>query len=173
MSVLFTVAAVAVSVVVGTPAGKPGAPGKAFQWDVIPYRAYWLTGPVVRGESREYLWLLVTRGPIEDLAGAKKRPALLFDDLAFTFRTYQKDSLWSDPFRPVQQFGPVSREANTAVLDGVTYKYESCPLKDVVRLLEKPLGTIPVHRGPHPLAGAEQTAKAFRLLLVEQMKAEK
>ena len=36
-----------------------------------------------------------------------------------------------------------------------------------------PLGTLPVQRKEHPLAGTEQTAKAFLFLLKEQMKVEK
>ena len=63
--------------------------------------------------------------------------------------------------------------SKTAVVDGVTYRYDPCPLGDVARLLENPLGTIPIRRREHPLYGAEHTAKAFRVLLREQMKAGK
>jgi hypothetical protein len=89
--------------------------------------------------------------------------------MAMTFRTYQRDSLYGDPFRCVREFGAVDAAAKTAVVDGTTYQYEPSPLGDVVRLLERPLGTIPIHRREDPLAGAAQTAKAFRLLLREQL----
>jgi hypothetical protein len=52
-------------------------------------------------------------------------------------------------------------------------RYEDCPLPDVVRLLERPEGTMPIHRLHDPLAGCEQTAKALRLLLREQLATDK
>jgi hypothetical protein len=56
------------------------------------------------------------------------------------------------------------------MIDGISYAYEPCPLTDLLRLLDKPEGTLPIHRREAPLAGAEVTARAFRLLLLEQMK---
>jgi hypothetical protein len=135
-----------------------------------PYRAYWLTGP---GEQAGYLTLLVTHGPVEGLAGHEKWSDFPLDNMAMTFRAYKKDSLWDSPFKPVLRFGEVDPAERTAVLDGVAYSYEGCDLKDVVRLLEKPFGTIPISRISHPIRGAEHTAKAFRLLLLEQMDREK
>jgi hypothetical protein len=135
-----------------------------------PYRAYWLTGPDGRAG---YLTLLLTHGPVEDLAGHEKWSDLPLDNMAMTFRTYRKDSLWDSPFKPVLRFGEVDPGAKTVVLDGVAYSYEAGDLKDVVRLLVKPLGTHPIHRISHPLQGAEHTAKAFRLLLLEQMDRDK
>lgn len=159
---------------VGLAGDKPDEPAKPIK--PIPrddrYQAYWLVAPAT-GDRTEYQRLLVTRGPIEQLAGVKSGSKLLFDNAAMTFQTYKRDSLWEDPFRSVQQFGAVDAKAKTAVVDGSTYLYEPCPLEDVVGLLEKPEGTIPIHRRVHPLSGAEQTTKAFRLLLQEQMKAKK
>jgi hypothetical protein len=167
------VAATISAAVCGAAVQKQAVQPKAFDRAAMPYRAYWLTRPLARGEAQGYRWLLVTRGAIHDLAGQKKWSDLPFDNVAISFRTYEKDSLWSHPFSLVQQFGPVSADEKTGIVDGVTYNYEPCPLKDVVRLLENPLGTIAVHRGPHRLAGVERTARAFRLLLLEQMKNEK
>jgi hypothetical protein len=132
------------------------------------YRAYWLVGPDKR---RDYLTLMVSPWPVEELAGHTRRSQWLFDNTVMTFQTYERDSLWDVPFKPVGQVGAVDPKAKTVVLDGVSYTYEPGELKDVVRLLEKPLGTIPLHRPYHPLRGAEQTARAFRLLLLEQMEA--
>jgi len=52
------------------------------------------------------------------------------------------------------------------------YRYEECPVAEVLQLLERPEGTRPIHRLHAPLAGAEQTARALRLLLREQMLAD-
>lgn len=138
------------------------------------YQAYWLMVPD-KGERTQYQRVLVTRRPVEKLAGFNSTGfnSLLLDNIAMTFQTYQRDSLWSHPFQCVQQFGAVDATAKTVIVDGTTYLYESCQLEVVVRLLKNPLGTIPLHRQVHPLSGAEQTAKAFRLLLEEQTKVEK
>lgn len=133
------------------------------------YHAYWLT---TKGEG-EYLKLLVTRWPIENLHGYKALSVLPFDNVAMTFQTYKRDSLWGNPFVCVKRFGTVDTTAKSVVVDGTTYTYDLCPVKDVINLFEKPEGTLKIHRREHPLAGAEQTAKAFLALLKEQQKAEK
>jgi hypothetical protein len=135
----------------------------------LPYRGYWLT---IAGDRNEYRTLLVTRGSIETLAGHSSWSALPFDNSAMTFRTYGTDSMWNKPFACVQKFGDVDAKTRTANVDGVAYVYEPCSVQDVIRLLENPDGTIPIHRMERPLGGARQTAKAFCLLLREQMKAE-
>jgi hypothetical protein len=150
---------------------RPATPIKAVRRDA-PYQPYWLS-PAKDGEGAEYQFLLVTHGPVEHLAGQKAWSALPFDNMAMTFQTYKRDSFWDHPFVCVQEFGEVDAKAKTVVVDKVTFSYEACPLRDVVRLLENPTGTIAVHRRVTPLAGAESTAKAFRLLLREQLKAEK
>ena len=132
-----------------------------------PYRAYWLVGPDGR---REYLTLLVTHGPVEDLAGHKAWSKQSLDNMAMTFVTYKKDSLcWDDPFKPVLQVGIVDEKALTVLLDGVKFTYEPGRLEDVLQLMKNPRGTIPISRRKNPLEGAHRTAKAFLYLLQEQL----
>jgi hypothetical protein len=159
------VASAILATVIAAGAPKPGP--KPVEQNPL-YSAYWLVGPDGR---RDYQTLMVTPWPIEKLAGYKKWSDLPFDNMVMTFRTYERDSLWDSPFKPVKQIGAVDSKAKNIVLDGVTYTYEPGDLKDVIRLLEKPLGTIALHRRPHPLHRAENTARAFRLLLLDQMKA--
>ncbi len=143
-------------------------PGAERPDEPAPFHAYWLTGRA--GPDHGYLTLLVTRGPITRPTGTPSvSPPQLFDRAGFTFQTYGKDSFWAAPFQPVKAFGAPDAAAKTVTLDGADYSYEPCPLADVVRLLDKPWGTLLLHRGPPPLDGATQTAKAFRSLLVEQM----
>jgi hypothetical protein len=174
MKLRIAVAAVVTLVAVGAAGDPPVGPApavKPVRCDA-PYRAYWLTDPA-DGPRPEYLRLLVTHGPVEDLAGHAAWSAHPLDNMAMTFRTYRRDSLWGDPFRGVRQVGAVDGTGKTVVIDGTTYRYEPCDLGDVVRLLERPEGELKVARRAPALAGAEQTARAFRLLLREQMKAEK
>jgi hypothetical protein len=167
MKLLFAVLAVLSSAFAGEPqpAPKPVEQTSA-------YRAYWLSGPEPETRSG-YRTLLVTPIPIEKLSGHTRRSEFLFDNTALTFRTYQHDSLWDTPFRPVQHCSAVNPDTKTVVLDGITFSYEPGDLKDVVRLLENPLGTILLNRRQPPLLGAKQTAKAFRLLLQDQIRNEK
>jgi hypothetical protein len=69
--------------------------------------------------------------------------------------------------------GAVDLQGKTVVLDGTTYTYEPGRLEDVARLMDNPDGTLAISRRKDPLEGAKHTAKAFRLLLQEQMKGEK
>jgi hypothetical protein len=118
----------------------------------------------------EYQRLLVTHGPIEALAGHVRWSTLPFDNMAMTFTTYKKESLWDKPFTIVEKIGPVDADAHVVVVDNLSCEYEPCPLQDVIRLLEKPIGPKPAHARVDPLESAHQTAAAFRLLLQEQLK---
>ena len=171
-------------VLVLTAAGTGSAEEKA----ALPrerYHAYWLTRqpPAPGGE---YLELLVSRLPIDRLVAesvglefvfnkAPDRQPPLLDALALTIATYEKDSVWNGDgvplkaLRSIRDFRPKERAVS---VNGKTYRYEECPLADVVRLLERPEGTKPIHRIHAPLGGYEQTARALRLLLREQLRAD-
>lgn len=145
--------------------------------DPPAYRAYWLAPAGERAAT--YQRLLVTIGPIEDLSGRRldmhRSPArpLVFDHPALGFATVGRDSLWEDPFRCIPALGIVDPAARTAEMEGVVYAYEPCPLAEVLRLLEKPLGSGTAHRRIHPLAGAERTAQLFADLLRAQLARER
>ena len=165
MKLLTTIAA---AIALTAPTADPRPVPNAVSHEA-PYQAYWLVG----ADGQAYPTLLITHEPLENLAGHKKSSDLALDNMAMTFRTYKKDSLWDEPFRLVQEVGAVDAKAKTVVLDGANYVYEPGSLEDVVRLMEKPDGTIPISRRVDPLGGAKRTAQAFRLLLQEQMKSEK
>jgi hypothetical protein len=145
------------------------------------YAAYWLT----RADgANEYRMLLIARMPLPDLAKLMKRLAELENVIndapapqilerpALTIATYKKDSIWNDgvPLKPLTRFKNLSETDRTVDVQDVKYNYEQCPLEDVVRLLKSPEGKQPIHRLHAPLAGMEQTARALRLLIEEQMK---
>ena len=171
MRYLITVLTVTALAAVGFSDDQSGGSVKTVRRDA-PFRAYWLMAPD-DGKRTEHQHLLVTHGVIEDLAEHRAWSTFPFDNMAMTFRTYKRDSLWNEPFFCVKVFGAIDATSKTAVVDGATRQYEPCPLTEVVRLLEKPTGSLSVSRISDPLQGANQTAKAFRLLLEEQLKAEK
>lgn len=130
------------------------------------YHAYWLVE--VEPAPSEYQYLLVTLGPLEDLTRMDEAATHPLDAEAMTFRTYGRDSLWRDPFHPVS-VRRVDGSSKAVTVEGIGYRFETCSITDLISLLERPLGTIPISRRMHPLTGMEQTAKAFRLLLLEQL----
>jgi hypothetical protein len=157
------------------PAGAKSAPQQS------GYTAYWLTR--ADGKS-EYRTLLITRMSLPELAKLMKLHAelenvlkdapapQLLDQPALTITTYKKDSIWNDgvPLKPLTRFKDLDEKARTVEVNGVRHHYEECPLADVVRLLKAPEGTEHIHRLHPPLGGMEQTARALRLLVEEQMK---
>lgn len=171
MKSLMMVITVTAMATVGISDDHSGGSVKSVSRDA-PFRAYWLMAPD-EGKRAEYQHLLVTHGAIEELAGHSTWSPFPLDNMAMTFRTYKRDSLWDKPFLGIKVFGAIDAASKTAVVDGASYLYEPCPLADVVKLLDKPLGSLPISRISDPLQGAEHTAKAFRLLLEEQMKTEK
>ena len=146
------------------------------------YVAYWLTShpPDPKGNQYEPI-LLLCRLPIEPLtkwfrdfpANPKqiaKQP--LPETMALTVPTYKKDSIWNfdrRPFKAVQSIANINPKANEVAVNGKQYRYEVCPIKEVVRLLENPEGKLPLHRLHAPLEGVHPTALALRLLLKAQL----
>lgn len=149
----------------------------AEQQDSI-YHAYWLVAAETK--SNGYRKLLITFGPLERYLQMQLRqisfsklngPAgnLILDRPAFTFDTYQDDSLWDHPFENVDSFGHLNVSNNQIVMNGNTYTISDCPMNVVRKLLANPMGTSPLHRRNHPLQGAQMTAQAFARLLEDQI----
>lgn len=150
-------------------AGGDPVPVKGVRRDA-PFHAYWATPR--EQERSKYQLLLVTHGPVENLAGHTAWSKLPLDNMAMTFETYGRDSFWSRPCTPVQKFGAVDAKTRSMEMDGVTYEYEPCSIEQVIKLLKNPLGTLPISRIEHPLTDAKLTCKALRLLLEDQVRAE-
>lgn len=49
-------------------------------------------------------------------------------------------------------------ETNSIVISGETFTWTQAALKDVVRLLRDPMGTIPIHRMHGQLSGRDEPA---------------
>jgi hypothetical protein len=95
----------------------------------------------VNGCSDCYVPLVVTRGPIE----ARR------DQEVAVITTYERDSIWQVQ-RQVLKYPDLAIElaARRIKLGGKLYRYQLVGNTEPVRLLENPLGTIPVHRISHP-----------------------
>jgi hypothetical protein len=148
------------------------------------YAAYWLSRD---GKKSEYRMLLVTRLPLSEVArwlevwnlraaGAPPPAVPILDGAALTISTYKTDSIWNvdlQPLKLVTRFTGLDEKERSVEFDGVRHHYETCALAEAVRLLNAPSGKIPIHRIHAPLAGMEQTARALKLLLEEQLRNDK
>src|SRR5262245_50451454 len=154
-----------------TAVGQP-TPTQA-QVEEPRYAAYWLTGP--KG-SKEYPVLLIARLSFREMVklvnlfGRDDVP--LLERAGLTITTYKKDEIHNPdlrPIKPLTRFGFLNEKERSVEVNGVRYQYEECPLADVVRLLRNIQGKEGIARINAPLAGMEQTARALRLLLEEQL----
>lgn len=162
-------------------AGSPRTnPSEKENIPAVLYQAYWLTY-FDKGADNGYQKLLLTRGSLEEVAGPKWRVGMLgrpeplpFDSTAMVFSTCGRDSLWEDPFKVVKKIGELDPKVKIVIVDEIKYRYEPTSVKELIRLLENPLGTNRgIHRRTYPLSGAEITTRAFLLLLKDQSSPEK
>ena len=148
------------------------------------YTAFWLTAE--KPDSRSYgPILLLSRVNLKKLKVISQLNALatkpdfsnappLLDSSALTLQTYRKDSIWNSDGRPIKRTGIVTKvdeKTKTITIDSTQFSMETAEIPEVIKLLENPSGTIPLHRAHSPLAGAEMTGRALALLLKEQEQA--
>ena len=125
--------------------------------------------------------LLITRMPLAQLPNRMDVEALfkgnpapqLLERKALTITTYKDKAILNDdgiPIKPLTRFKDLNEKDRLVEVNGVPHRYEECSLADVVRLLNDPEGKEHISRIHPPLGGMEQTARALRLLLEEQMK---
>ncbi len=142
------------------------------------YAAYWLSK---QGGVTGYRILLITRMPLAELPKLMQLEALfkgdstpqLLERKALTITTYKDKAILNDdgvPIKPLTRFKDLNEKDRLVEVNGVRHRYEECPLADVVRLLNAPEGKERISRIHPPLGGMEQTARALRLLIEEQMK---
>ena len=130
--------------------------------DDRPFRfAYYLfeLPKETRGCGDCYIPLVLARDPIEQ--SPKQRVAFIV--------TYERDSIWSAKEDLVEIDAgagePSARSARQMRLQGRTYRYQLVANEEAIRLLEKPLGQIPIHRP----AGTGIT-EAWRLRLLRDLR---
>lgn len=104
-------------------------------------RAYYLfLADAPQGCEDCYVPLLVAPLTLEELAASGGNRAVV------VITTYERDSIWTVerdvPLRP----SDVSAKERMVRLRGPRYRYQEISPAEVLRLLEKPEGTIPIHR---------------------------
>jgi len=66
--------------------------------------------------------------------------------------TYERDSVWTFADQPVKlERGAVQAGERKVRFEGKVYRYQRVPNEEVIRLLEHPFGTLPIHRPALPI----------------------
>jgi hypothetical protein len=138
------------------------------------YAAFWLTE--LKGRN-EYPTLLIARRPFPEMDKQvnlfERAEVPLFERWGLMITTYKKEEIHNTdmrPIKPLTRFSFLNEKEQTVEANGVRYRYEECPLGDVMRLLKGEQGKEKIARINPPLAGMEETARALRLLLEAQLK---
>ena len=127
---------------VSCPAHAADGPGP------FRYAYYLFEVPAGRaGCSDCYIPLLVTREPLDKAEEPE----------AAVIVTYERDSIWTLRDHPVKlNRGAVQAGDRKVRLEGKVYRYQRVSNEEVIRLLEHPLGTLPIHRLARPFNGKNE-----------------
>jgi len=104
-------------------------------------RAYYLfLAGAPQGCEDCYVPLIIARQPLEDVATSGR------DTTIVLITTYERDSIWKVERGVSLATADVSPAERIVRLRGRRYRYQEIAPAEVLRLLEKPEGTVPIHR---------------------------
>ena len=87
-----------------------------------------------------YVPLLITRSSLEQIAAGGK-----FEE-GLSIITYERDSIWQGKGSVTLYPRYLDSAARTILLTGKKYRYQEISTEEVLKLLEHPMGTIPISR---------------------------
>ena len=134
------------------------APAVACGAETSPRAYYLFLVGAPQGCEDCYVPLLVTRQTLEEVASSGS------DSASVLITTYERDSIWKLERGVPLAAADVSAPERIVRLRGRRYRWQEITPAEVLRLLEKPEGTIPIHRlGPVPdRKSLEDLIAAFR-----------
>lgn|SRR5580765_924598 len=112
------------------------------QTSAVPYRhAYYLFLEGGGSGCEEcYVPLLITRNSLEQIAeGGRLEEGVLII-------TYERDSIWQDKGKVALYAVHILGRERVVRLNGKRYRYQEISAGEVLKLLENPMGTIPISR---------------------------
>jgi hypothetical protein len=116
------------------------APAAAEDRSASPHAYYLFLADVPQGCEDCYIPLLVTQPSLEEVASSAS------DSTTVLITTYERDSIWKVERGVLLAAADISTSERRVRLRGRRYRYQEVAAPEVLRLLEKPEGTIPVHR---------------------------
>jgi len=106
-----------------------------------PRHAYYLfLAGAPRGCEDCYVPVLILTSSLEEVAVSGR------DATAVVITTYERDSIWKVERNVSLAAADVARAERIVRLRGQRYRYQEIAPGEVLRLLEKPEGSIPIHR---------------------------
>jgi hypothetical protein len=110
--------------------------------------AYYLFLEGVQGCENCYVPLLITREPLEQVAKSRESAA------GVLIITYERDSIWHDD--GIVSVAPTGIKAPERIIQlrNRTYRYQEISPSEVTKLLQNPMGTIPISRPVLPKASS-------------------
>lgn len=87
-----------------------------------------------------YVPLLISKTPLEDIAKSDQSVS------AALITTYERDSIWQWNGAAIISPRDVQSASRTIRVDGRSYRYQAASSPEVLKLLEHPLGSIPISR---------------------------
>jgi hypothetical protein len=141
--------------------GVSGATSPSAGSERLTYRhAYYLflSGPPVGCEDC-YVPLLITTESLEQIAQNKTKAECAL------ITTYERDSIWHN--EGLVSVGPTDVEKPPRILHlrGRRYRYQEISSAEALRLLQNPLGTIPISRPQLPSGTSGPSLEAIALAL--------
>ena len=148
-----------------------------------PIATYWLADNDPTTAIMYDPLLVFTTVPLDQIEANSSPPAVrkqigdpkseviyILDQPAFFLVTHNRDSIWNSDRRPIKPLycRMVEGNAGEIIFNERRYKITPAETADVIRLLQRPEGTVPLHRTHAPIVGAERTIRALLLLLNDQ-----
>ena len=115
-------------------------PAAAADVGVAPYAYYLFLAGAPPGCEDCYVPLLITQKPLGDVASSGR------DSTAVLITTYERDSIWKLERDVPLAAVDISAPERVVRLRGRRYRWQGVAPVEVLRLLEKPEGSIPIHR---------------------------
>jgi hypothetical protein len=114
--------------------------GPAGEAAASPHAYYLFLAGAPQGCEDCYVPLLIVPQSLETVAASGR------DTMIVLITTYERDSIWKVERGVSLAAGDVSARERVVCLRGRRYRYQDIAPAEVLRLLEKPEGTVPIHR---------------------------
>ena len=128
---------------------------QAAQVTPVPYKhAYYLFLDGDRtGCEACYVPLLITQNTLEQIAGAGT-----FEE-SILIITYERDSIWQSKGTEPLHAQDIESGTRIVRLNSKRYRYQEISAKEVLKLLENPMGSIPISRPAAPGMSLEKSTR--------------
>lgn len=129
-----------------TSSGQATKPGESHR-PVFRHAYYLFLTGTPRGCDECYIPLLISSEPLQQIASAPAEKAK-----CVLITTYERDSIWHEDGIVVVAAAQVEAAPRMIELRGRKYRYQEISAVEAIRLLTRPMGTIPISRPMLPPA---------------------